>query len=304
MIRFLVKKLIPDYTHVQDLQVRKRYGVLGGVVGMVCNGFLFLLKLLAGASIHSIAVISDAFNNLSDMASSLVSAAGSALGGRRADFGHPYGHGRAEYISALIVSFLILLCGAELLKNSVQKLFEPHMVALAPVPLLLLGASVLIKVWMWSYNRYLGQKIQSEPLLAAAKDSRNDAIATCTVLVGTLLSGEVALPLDGILGVLVSYLILWSGVGVAREVIDKLMGVKPAEELQASIEKLVLGEDMILGMHDLMVHDYGPGRLIASVHAEVPKDLSLVEVHDVIDRVEKQILTELNVNIVIHMDPR
>ena len=172
------------------------------------------------------------------------------------------------------------------------------------MPLLLLGLSVLIKVWMWSYNRYLGQKIQSAPLLAAAKDSRNDAIATCTVLVGTLLSGEIALPLDGILGILVSCLILWSGVGVAREVIDKLMGVKPAEELQASIENLVLGEDMILGMHDLMVHDYGPGRLIASVHAEVPKELSLVEVHEVIDRVEKQILAELNVNIVIHMDPR
>lgn len=304
MMGFFLRKFIPDAQHAHDPQVRKRYGILGGAVGMVCNGLLFLLKLFVGISMHSVAVISDAFNNLSDMAASLISVAGSALGGRRPDSGHPYGHGRAEYISALILAFLILLFGFELLKSSALRLLNQQAVVLSPLTGALLGISILIKVFMWQYHRCLGKRIYSPVLLTAAKDSRNDAIATGLILSGTLASKWVTLPLDAILGILVSCLILLGGLGVAREVIDKLMGVKPAEELRFGIEQLLLQDSMILGVHDLMVHDYGPGRLIASVHAEVPKESSLSEVHDVIDRIEKQILKELNVDIVIHMDPR
>ena len=303
MIQFLIKKLIPDYRNIHNTEVRKNYGVLGGILGIVCNCFLFLLKLFTGVAINSIAVISDAFNNLSDMGSSAVSVVGAKLSSRRPDSGHPYGHGRAEYISALIVSFLIILFGLELLKGSVSKIFQPAAVSVNPITVALLLFSILVKVWMWNYNRYMGRAIDSSILLAAAKDSMNDVLATGAVVLSALLSPFVPFPLDGLMGVAVSCLILWTGYGVARDTIDRLLGRRPEEELRARIENLVLDNSMVLGMHDLMVHDYGPGRTIASVHAEVPDNLTLVDVHAVIDLIEHKILSELNVDIVIHMDP-
>lgn len=303
MIRVLIKKLIPDYEKIHNPEVREKYGVLGGVLGILCNAVLFLLKLFIGFAISSIAVISDAFNNLSDMGSSVVTVVGAKFSGRRPDSGHPYGHGRAEYISSLIVSFLIILFGLELLKNSGEKILHPEETTVGPLAVGLLLISVPVKIWMWSYNRCMGKMIDSSILMAAAKDSLNDVIATGAVILSAVLSPFVSFPLDGIMGAAVSCLILWTGYGIARDTIDRLLGRQPEEQLRSRIEEMVLESDIVLGMHDLMVHDYGPGRTIASVHAEVPDNLTLVEVHGVIDGIEHRILAELQVDIVIHMDP-
>lgn len=303
MIQFLIRKLIPNYAAVHDTEVRKNYGVLGGVLGIICNAMLFMIKLFSGITIHSIAVISDAFNNLSDMAASVVSLVGAKLSSRRPDSDHPYGHGRAEYISALILAFLIIFVGIQLLQTAADKIFHPVPGEMSVLSLVLLLVSVLVKLWMWSYNRYMGKAIDSEILCAAAKDSLNDVMATGAVILSALLAPFVSFPLDGIMGLVVSLLILWTGYGVARDTIDRLMGQNPEEDLREKIEAAVLGNEIVLGMHDLMVHDYGPGRTIASVHAEVPENLTLVDCHNVIDSIEKRILQELNVDIVIHMDP-
>ncbi len=303
MIRFLLKKWIPDYQNTADPHVREQYGVLGGVLGILCNTIFFVIKLIAGMVTGSIAVLSDAFNNLSDMGASVVSVLGAKMGGRTPDEDHPYGHGRAEYIAALIVAFLILFVGQELFRSSFGKILDPKAVSVSPLALCLLGVSILGKLWMWSYNRYLGTAIDSQVLLAAARDSLNDVLATTVVAISALLSPVTAFPLDGIMGLLVSCLILWSGYRIARDVIHQLLGHKPSQELEEEILRRVTECEQVLGVHGLMVHDYGPGRSIASVHAEVPDTLSLVECHDLIDGIEKQILRELQVDIVIHMDP-
>ncbi|MBO5364167.1 MAG: cation transporter [Clostridia bacterium] len=303
MIRFLVKRWIPDFQNTGNPQVRERYGVLGGTLGIFCNTVLFVLKLIAGIFTGSIAVLSDAFNNLSDMGASVVSVLGAKMGGRNADEDHPYGHGRAEYIAALIVAFLILFVGQELFLNAIRKMVNPSPVSVSPLALALLAVSLLGKLWMWRYNRYLGRAIGSEVLLAAARDSLNDILATGAVLASALLSPIAPFPLDGIMGLLVSCLILWSGYKIAKDTIHQLLGHRPTEELEAEILRRVTECDKVLGIHDLMVHDYGPGRIIASVHAEVPSSLNLVECHSLIDAIEKKILAELNVDIVIHMDP-
>ena len=303
MIRFLVRKCIPGYQDTQNPAVRKRYGILGGILGIICNTVLFLIKLLIGTAIHSIAVISDGFNNLSDMGSSAASIAGAVLGSRTPDFEHPYGHGRAEYIAALAVSFLILVFGVELGKNSVMQIISPKPVVFHWAAFVLLMVSVAVKLWMWGYNRYLGKQIQSDVLYAAAKDSLMDAIATTAVTVSAVAAPFVSFPLDGIVGVAVSVLILWTGFSVAKEVIGKLLGKASEPELRKKITGILFGRKEILGIHELLIHDYGPGRLIASVHAEVSAKLSLVEAHDIIDNLEKQVLGECNVDLVIHMDP-
>ena len=303
MIRFLIRKFVPNYAEIHNSEVRKRYGMLGGILGIICNFLLFSIKLFVGMSINSIAVISDAFNNLSDTGASVISLAGSKLSSRSPDIGHPYGHGRAEYISSLLVSILIILFGLELLGSSVGKIVNMEEVSVNLLTVAWLMLSILIKIWMWSYNRYMGRKINSTVLLASAKDSLNDVLATGAVILSALTAPFVKFPLDGIMGVVVSGLILWTGYSVARDTIDKLLGQQPDVGLIRLIEEAVLDNDMVLGVHDLMIHDYGPDRTIASVHAEVPCNLSLVEVHDVIDATEKKILSELNVDIVIHMDP-
>lgn len=303
MIKLIIRRFIPNFEDVSNIEVRKRYGVLGGVLGIICNLLLFAAKLISGAAINSIAVISDAFNNLSDMGSSLVSVIGAEAGGKCADEDHPYGHGRAEYISALIISFLIIFFGLELLKNSVVKIFVPKPVALNAVSVVILVLSVPVKLWMWYYNRFMGKKINSSILTAASKDSLNDSIATSAVVLSAVISPFVPFPLDGIAGLCVSGLIIWTGIDVARTTINRLMGAAPSGELVCEIERMVLDGENVIGMHDLMVHDYGPGRKIASVHAEVPDNLPLIEVHDTIDKVEHRIMKELGVDIVIHMDP-
>lgn len=303
MIKFLIKRFIKNYDQTNDTAVRKAYGTFGGVLGILCNLLLFAVKFGVGYAIHSIAVISDAFNNLSDTASSVVGIFGARLSGKIADKEHPFGHGRAEYISSLIVSFLIILVGFELLRDAAEKILHPEKVLLSGGMLILLLFSVAIKLWMYSYNRYMGRLIHAPILIAASKDSLSDVIATSAVILSTIVGQFTAFPVDGIVGIVVSVLVMYTGYGVAKDTIDKLMGHSAGEDLVKDITDRILAGDNVLGMHDLMIHDYGPGHIIASAHAEVPDYLSLTEVHTVIDRIEHNILQELGVDIVIHMDP-
>lgn len=303
MIKFIIRHFIKNSDDLTNQTVRKSYGVLGGVLGTICNLLLFALKLGVGMVTHSIAVISDAFNNLSDLGSSLISVVGSKLSDKSADSEHPYGHGRAEYISALIISFLIILFGVELFKSSLDGIINPSKPDAGLLSIGILIFSILIKLWMWYSNKYMGKQINSAILLAAAKDSLNDSIATSAVVLSTVVSPYVSFSIDGIAGLCVSLLIFKTGIDIAKKTVGRLLGVAPSEELIQEIETILTSNQNVLGMHGLMVHDYGPGRTIASVHAEVPDNLSLVEVHNIIDKLEHKILDELQVDIVIHMDP-
>ena len=303
MIKWLIRRFIPDYEQVTNKKTRERYGVLGGVLGVICNVFLFMVKLTIGALTNSIAIISDAFNNLSDMGSSLVTVIGVKMSNRRADKEHPFGHGRIEYISALIVSFLIMMVGVELLKGSVDKIFHPEKPEFNLVLLIILSLSVLVKVWMFSYNRYIGRKINSAVIKANAHDSLNDVLATGAVIVSAVAGNFVSFPVDGIVGTLVSLLVLYAGYQIARDTISVLLGSPPDPQLVKEMNDIILAQEGIAGTHDLIVHDYGPGRVMASVHAEVPDDADVVKIHEVIDRAEKDIYRDMGVHIVIHMDP-
>ena len=303
MVKLLIKTFIPNASETENLRIRAAYGMLAGVMGIVCNLFLFIVKLIAGTLTHSIAITSDAFNNLSDMGSSLISAVTAKLSGQRPDAEHPFGHGRLEYIASLAVSFLIMLVGFELFRSSAAKIFAPEPVIFSWPALLILLISTLVKVWMFSYNRYIGKTIQSGVLRAAASDSLNDAAATGAVIVATIAARYVNFPIDGIMGILVSLLILRAGYGIAKETIGLLLGSPPDAELVRRIEALVLSGEGIVGVHDLIVHDYGPGRTIASVHAEVPDDSDIVRIHEIIDAIEQRALEELGLVLVIHMDP-
>lgn len=303
MIKVIIKWLIKDYENVTDKKVRESYGVLSGVVGIICNMLLFILKITTGLLINSIAVISDAFNNLSDLGSSLITILGVKLSNRPPDREHPHGHGRYEYISSLVVSFIIFAVGLELLRSSFGKIIKPEEVTFSTISILVLTASVIVKLWMFSYNRYIGKKINSGINKATAHDSLSDAIATTAVVAGTLLGRVVRFPFDGIMGVIISALIMYTGFGIAKDSVDLLLGSSPDPELTDSITSYVLKGKNIKGVHDLKVHDYGPGRISASIHAEVSEGANIVGIHSEIDEIEQKIKNELGVDIVIHMDP-
>lgn len=303
MIKLIIKACIADSENITDGNVRTRYGTLAGILGIILNLILFAVKLFSGIAVNSIAVISDSFNNLSDMGSSLVAAIGMKMSNRRPDREHPFGHGRIEYISALIVSFIILLVGFELFKGSFGKILNPVRVKPSFIPLLILILSVLVKVWMFSYNRYIGKKINSSVIKATAQDSLNDCVATAVVIIVTVMGGKVDFPLDGLLGCIVSAMICWTGFSVAKDTIGILLGSPPDSVMVKEISEIILNQENIVGIHDLIVHDYGPGRIMASVHAEVPNDASVDAIHEVIDETEKYIEEKLGVHIVIHMDP-
>ncbi len=303
MIRLLIHRFIPDYEQISNKKVRERYGVLCGVLGVICNVFLFAVKFVIGTVMNSIAIISDAFNNLSDMGSSLVTIIGVKMSNRHADKEHPFGHGRIEYISSLIVSFIILLVGFELFKNSADKIFHPQKPELSVILMVILSLSVLVKVWMFSYNRYVGKKIHSTVIYATARDSLNDVIATGAVILTTIAGHFVSFPVDGIVGLIVSVLVMFTGFQIAKDTIGMLLGSPPDPEMVKEISNIILSKDGIVGVHDLIIHDYGPGRVMASVHAEVPDDIDIVRIHEIIDQTEKDIYREMDVHIVIHMDP-
>lgn len=303
MIKFLIKIFVKDYENVNDKNVREKYGVFSGGLGIICNLFLFGVKLVIGLIMNSIAIISDAFNNLSDMASSVVTIVSSKMSNRQPDREHPYGHGRIEYIATMIVAFIIMIVGFELLKTSIDKVLNPEALQFSWVLLIILGTSILVKVWMYSYNKFIGEKIDSSVLKTTALDSLNDCISTLAVIISVFLSRFTTLPVDGIVGVLVSGLIIYSGINVAKEIIGRLIGKPPSRELIKEITDMVMEPEDIVGVHDFMAHDYGPGAIIASLHAEVPDDVNIVKIHEVIDDLEKSVFEKLGVLLVIHMDP-
>ena len=287
----------------QDQESRRRCGVLSGGIGIGLNLLLFLGKLLAGIMTASIAVTADAFNNLSDAASSVVTLVGFRLASQEADEKHPFGHGRIEYLAGLAVSVLILLVGVELAQSSVQKILRPEPVDFSTLSAVILAVSIGVKLWMFFFNRGLSKTIQSAALAATAADSLSDAVATATLLLGLLAGYFFNLPLDGWLGLAVALFILRTGWGAAKDTIDPLLGRPMDPELAADIDRIVLGHDYILGIHDLVYHDYGPGRAMMSLHAEVPADGDFLEIHDVIDHIERELKTKHHIETSIHMDP-
>lgn len=303
MTGLLLRLFVKNHNDTEDPVVRSAYGKLAGAVGIVCNLLLFAGKLLAGILSGSVAVTADAVNNLSDASSSLVTLLGFKLAERPADEEHPYGHARIEYISGLVVAALILLIGAELAKSSFSKILHPETVEFSFLTLGVLVGSILVKLWMALFCRKLGRRIDSTTLLATSADSRNDVISTAAVLVGCLVGYFFGVKLDGYIGMAVALFIIWSGCSIARDTISPLLGEQASAELVRSISDLILSHEKILGIHDLMVHDYGPGNCFASVHAEMDSTEDPLTCHDIIDDIERDALRELRVHLVIHYDP-
>ena len=303
MVTFLSRWLIADHDQTQDPAVRRKYGVLCGAVGIVINVLLFLGKFFAGTIGGSIAITADAFNNLSDAGSSLVTILGFKLAGQKPDPDHPFGHGRMEYLSGLAVAMLILLMGIELLKSSVEKILHPEAIEFSWLSVGILLAAIACKLYMASYNRSVGKKIQSSAMKATATDSLSDSLATTAVLAATLIAHFFHVNIDGWVGLAVACFILYAGYNAARDTVSPLLGQAPDPELVRSIEQAVLAFDPIVSIHDMVVHDYGPGRMMISLHAEVPADGDLVELHDTIDLAEQALKEQFQCDAVIHMDP-
>lgn len=303
MISFLARKLIPDYQQTASPAVRTAYGMLSGALGIALNVLLCLGKLFAGMISGSIAIIADAFNNLSDAGSSLISLIGFKLSAKKPDPGHPFGHGRIEYVAGLLVALVILLMGVELFKTSVSKIMTPEPVTFSLISALILVVSVGVKLYMYGYNRKLSKTLESPALEATAVDCRSDALSTTVVLIAMLISHFTGLHIDGWAGLMVSIAILWAGYSAARDTINPLLGQSPDPELVRSIQQQVLAAPEVIGIHDMIVHDYGPGRRIVSLHAEVSADGDILLLHDAVDRLEHQLRDTLNCETVIHMDP-
>ena len=303
MTDWLVQRCIRRPEDGSDPAVRQAYGLLSGGVGIVLNLLLSAGKLVAGVLTGSIAATADAFNNLSDAGSSVVTLVGFRMAAKRADDDHPFGHGRIEYLSGLAVAVAILVVGLELAKSSLEKVLHPVEVAFSWLSVGILCASILVKLWMFFFNRNLSRRIGSAAMMATATDSLSDAAATSAVLLGTLVGHFADLYIDGWVGVLVAVFILRAGWGAAKDTLDPLLGQSPDPELVRGIQETVLGRPEIVGMHDLVVHDYGPGRCMASLHAEVPMDADILAIHDVIDNLERELRRKLGVEVVIHMDP-
>ncbi len=303
MITLLSRWLIRDYEKFTEPRVRLSYGVLCGAVGIGFNILLFIGKIIAGTLSGSIGVTADAFNNLSDAGSSVITLVGFRLSNSKPDKEHPFGHGRFEYIAGLAVSMAILLMGFELAKTSVEKILNPEPVTFSILTVCVLAVSILVKLYMFFYNRGVGKKIDSATMRATALDSFSDVAATTVVLITTFVSRWTTFPIDGWAGLAVALFILYTGVMAAKETISPLLGQPPEKEFVEKIERIVLGDKDIVGVHDLVVHDYGPGRVMISLHAEVPADGNMIELHDTVDNLEKRLRTECGCEAVIHMDP-
>ena len=303
MTNILLKLFIKNHKNTEDPTVRSAIGALAGTTGIICNCLLALVKLIAGLALGSVAIIADAINNFSDAASSVVTLLGFRLSRRPADADHPYGHARMEYLSGLTVSVLILLVGVELARSSIDKILSP--VAIDPTwfTFAVLAASIAVKLWMWRSFRALGIKIRSSALQAAAIDSRNDCVATGAVLLGCILDRAADLNADGWFGLAVAAFIIYSGIRSANETVSPLLGKQADADLVTKISDLVLSHSQVLGIHDLLVHDYGPGQCYASVHAELSAMEDPLVCHDIIDDIECDALSRLNVHLVIHYDP-
>ena len=302
MISLLAKLFIRKKDQT-PAQTRTAYGILCGAVGIGLNVLLFLGKFFAGTISGSIAVTADAFNNLSDAGSSVVTLLGFKLAEQKPDPDHPFGHGRIEYLSGLAVAMLILLMGFELAKSSLDKILHPAPVDSSPLVMVILCVSIAVKLYMAYYNRTLGKRLDSSAMLATATDSLSDSVATSAVLLATLVGHFTDLLIDGWAGICVALFILWSGIGAAKDTLDPLLGTPPSESFVRQIRSLVMAHPMVIGIHDLIVHDYGPGRRMISLHAEVSASGNVLELHDEIDNIERELRDTLGCESVIHMDP-
>lgn len=298
LARLFLKKIKPGST-----QEREAYGILCGSVGIAFNILLFAGKFTAGTLSRSVAITADAFNNLSDAASSFVTMVGFKLGAMKADSRHPFGHGRIEYVSGLIVSAIILMMAFELFQSSIQKIIHPEAVETSALTFVILIISILIKFYMSFYNRNIGKKIRSAAMKATALDSLSDTVATTVVLVSALISRFLDIHIDGWCGMAVSIFIFYAGFSAARDTLNPLLGQPPEPEFINELETLVMNHENVLGIHDLIVHDYGPGRVMVSLHVEVPAEKGILELHDTIDNIEDEIREDMKCEAVIHMDP-
>lgn len=303
MTEFLVNKFIKESANIESTEVRTRYGMLASVVGIFCNVLLFSVKLAIGLILSSLAVTADAFNNLSDAASSIISFVGVKMAGKPADAEHPFGHGRIEYIAALIVSFLVIEVGFTFFKSSISKIMHPEEITFDPVPFIILILSILVKLWMAFFNNKLGKRIDSKVMLATAADSLGDVITTSATVISIVICHFTSINVDAIAGLIVSGIVIWSGVSIAKDTLEPLIGQRVPSELYQKITDMVESYEGIVGAHDLIVHNYGPNRSMATIHAEVPNDVSIEASHEIIDRIERDAKKELNILLVIHMDP-
>lgn len=303
MISLLARLFIKNNKDYADVTVRQKYGILCGGFGVFLNIILFAAKFLFGTLSASVSMVADAFNNLSDAASSIVQILGFKLASKKPDPEHPFGHGRIEYIAGLIVSFLICYMGIELIKSSVEAIKNPKPLEANAVSIIVLICAVLVKFYMYLYNHGIAKKINSVSMEATAKDSLSDTISTFVVILSIVAGRFTSLPVDGIAGVIVGIFIIKTGLESVKDTMEPLLGSAPSKEFVEQIEKEMLSFDVIIGVHDLVVHDYGPGRVMISIHAEVPGDRDIFELHDYIDNAEETIAKKLNCDVVIHMDP-
>ena len=302
MVTLLAKIFIKDAEDTSSPKVRQAYGVLTGVVGILLNVLLFAGKFIAGTLSKSISITADAFNNLSDAGSSFVTLIGFKLAGAKPDPEHPFGHGRIEYVSGLVVSGAILLMAFELIKDSIDKIIHPQTVDFSALAAGILVVSILVKIYMYLYNSSISKKIDSAAMKATATDSLSDTMATTVVLIASIVGHYTGLKIDGYCGVLVGLFIFYAGFSAAKETLDPLLGQPPEEEFVEQIEEIVMSYELVQGIHDLVVHDYGPGRVMISLHAEVPAEEDILEIHDMIDVIENDLADKLNCEAVIHMD--
>ena len=301
--KFLVNTFIKNNEDISNEKVRGKYIFLGGLVGILSNFLLFIIKLSVGLITSSIAIMADAFNNLSDASSSIITIVGFKLSDKPADAEHPFGHGRIEYISALIVSFMVMLVGFQFVKSSLERIFNPIDIKFETIPFILLLISIFIKLWLSRFNKFVGNKIDSSALKAASADALGDVFTSSCVVISYLAAKFTSFPIDGYLGTLVALFILYSGFSLTKETLNPLLGEAPDPELVQKIQDMVLSYDNITGVHDLIIHNYGPCRCMASIHAEVPCDISIMEIHEIIDTAEREISEKLKIYLVIHMDP-
>ena len=303
MTELLVRKFVKNYQNTDDSRVRTDYGVLTSVVGILCNVLLFAGKLAVGMVMRSVSVMADAFNNLSDAASSVIGFVGVKMAGKPADREHPFGHGRIEYIAALVVAFLVIQVGLTFFKSSLDKIRHPEDLSFDLVSMLILTASVAVKLWLGRFNKALGKRINSSVMQAAAADALGDVVTTLATMGSILFFHFTQINIDGFVGLLVSLVVMWAGIGIARDTLEPLIGQPVDPKLYREISEFVESYDGILGSHDLIVHNYGPTRSLASIHAEVPNDVDIETSHEIIDRIERDAARKLGIFLVIHMDP-
>ena len=299
----IIKKFIKDSENVENEEVRNKYGTVAGIVGIVSNLLLFILKFSIGFLSGSIAITADAFNNFTDMASSAITMIGFKLASMPADEEHPFGHGRLEYLSALVVAFMVMFVGIKFVQTSFERIMNPVAVQFSLIPFILLLCSMAVKFWLGRFNKIVGEKIDSSALKAVAVDAMGDVFTSGCVVLSYLIAKFTAFPLDGYVGIVVSLIILYAGFSLIKETVSPLLGEAPDAEMVDSIVNGLLEYNIISGVHDLIIHNYGVGRCIASVHAEVPCNIDIMEIHEVIDDAEKELSKKLNIHLVIHMDP-